>query len=199
MLWRLRRRDVFGGWTGVVRELWRGVLLGFSRGNILNELRGLWRGYLLDHGRGDCTHDLPRLWSWLVLGDRRRCGFVNLLGLPLGILRSNDGRHELHELPRGPIRRGRGRGMCELRSGHVRDELHFGSVHSLCCRNLQPRYGTVDVLRVRGRIVLREHGAPRIYTVLFLRGGQLPDKCMLDKCQHRVRVLPRRVLYFGKW
>jgi len=83
MLWRLCRRDVFGGWTGVVRELWRGVLLGFSRGDILHDLPGMWRGYLLDHGRGDCTHDLPRLWSWVVLGDRRRCGFVNLLELPL--------------------------------------------------------------------------------------------------------------------
>jgi hypothetical protein len=192
MLWRLRRRDVFWGWTGVVRELWRGVLLGFSRGSILNDLRGLWRRHLLDHGRGDCTDDLPRLWSWVVLGDSWCCGFVNLLGLPLGILRSNDGRHELHELPRGPIRRRCGRGLCELRSGHVPDELHFGHLHSLCSRNVQPRYGSVVVLRVRGGIVLREHGAPCIYIVLFLRGGQLPDKCMLDQRQHSVRVLPRR-------
>ena len=126
MLWRLRRRDVFGSWTSVVRELWRGVLLGFSRGNILNDLRGLWRRHLLDHGRGDCTDDLPRLRSWVVLGDRRRCCFINLLGLPLWILRSNDGRDELHKLPSRPIRRGRGRGMCELRSRQVSDEFHFG-------------------------------------------------------------------------
>ncbi len=192
MLWQLRRRDVFWGWTGVVRELWRGVLLGFSRSDILNDLPGLWRGYLLDHGRGDRTDDLPRLWSWVVLGDRWCSGFVDLLGLSLGILRSNDGRDELHELPRGPIRRRCGRGLCELRSGHVPDELHFGHLHSLCSRNVQPRDGTVVVLRVRGGIVLREHGAPCIYIVLFLRGGQLPDKCMLDKRQHSVRVLPRR-------
>ena len=159
MFWRLRSRDLFRGWTCVLRELRRGLLLRFHGGNCLCDVHSLWRGYLFNHGRCDCADGLPRMRSWVVLGSCRCIGFVRLHDLPLGLLRSNDGRDELHELPRWPICGGQCRGLCELRSGHVPDELHFGELHGLRCGILQPRYGAVGVLRVCGRIVLREHGA----------------------------------------
>jgi hypothetical protein len=43
------------------------------------------------------------------------------------------------------------------------------------------------------------HGGQQYCHLLSLRCGQLPDKCMLDKRQHSVRVLPRRLLYFDNW
>ncbi len=198
MLWGLCRREVFGGWAGVLRELCRGVLLRFDRGNIRNDLRGLWRGYLLHDDRGDCADDLPRLRSWLVFGSCRCSGFIHLLGLPLGIIRSNDRSHELHELPRRPIRRCRSRGLRELRSGHVPDELHFGELHGLRCRKLQPRNGTVGVFCMRRRIFLLEHRAPCKHFVLYLRRGLLPDDRMLSQREHGVLGLPRRKLLHGR-
>jgi len=162
----LRSGQLFTCWGRGVYELPCGKLLrSYGRLDFIvmrvllsrNLFNGCWRKLL---------GDLPGLRSRHVLDDGRRLEVVNLRELLDGLLHRDDGRHELHELPCRPVRRGLSGLVCELRSGHVPDELHFGELHGLFDRVLQPSYGTVCMPSLFGGIVLCEHGAAGTRPVL---------------------------------
>jgi len=130
------------------------------------------RGDLLECGRGDRAHDLPRLFGRMVLGSCRSFGFYSLLGLPLGLIRTGERCHKLHELPRGSVRRVRRKLLCELRSWSVCGQCRLGDLrvmperHVLCisgrklrvvfCRHLHGDDKRLDhVRRLFGGDVLR--------------------------------------------
>jgi len=167
---RLRSWNIFWGRTGLLRELCRGLLLGVDGGDILVDLSGMQRRDLFDHGRGDRDHNLPRLCGRMVLGDRRSSGFNSLLGLPLGLIRTGERCHKLHELPRGSVRRVHWELLCELRRWSVCGQCGLGDLRVMPERHVL----CISGRKLRGVFCRHLHGGDkRLDHVRGLCGGDV--------------------------